>query len=160
MEGIGKGARETPWQTAADGSGTLVNKLAHAIGWARTPERSQDGACAIGLRDGERLSRPISSEPGEWQHGNITHASAGADSKFWADMVQLVHAQDVSDHGHWAWNEASHFTHPVGCSRLPSAVNDLATTISKKNNHELFQFPFHCHYEVLEEEEDECHLWY
>ena len=23
------------------------------------------------------------------------------------------------------------FTHPVGCSRLPSAVNDLATTNSK-----------------------------
>ena len=25
------------------------------------------------------------------------------------------------------------FTHPVGCSRLLSAVNDLATTNSKKN---------------------------
>ena len=44
------------------------------------------------------------------------------------------------------------FTPPVGCSRLPSAVNDLATTNSKQN--ELHQCSFHCHHNVLEEEED------
>ena len=52
------------------------------------------------------------------------------------------------------------FTHPVGCSRLPSAVNDLATTNSKTINYEIHQFSFRCHHEVLDEEEDECHLWY
>ena len=50
------------------------------------------------------------------------------------------------------------FTHPVGCSRLPSDVNDVATTKSKID-YELHQFSFHCNHEVLEEE-DECHFWY
>ena len=35
---------------------------------------------------------------------------------------------------------------------------NLATTFFKKI-YELHQFSFHCHHEVLEEE-DECHLWY
>ena len=43
--GLWKGCSgKTPWQTAADGGGTPVDKFAHAIGWAWTPERSQDGA--------------------------------------------------------------------------------------------------------------------
>ena len=41
------------------------------------------------------------------------------------------------------------FTLLVGCSRLPSAVNDLATTFSKKYC-ELHQFSFHCHHDVLD----------
>ena len=44
------------------------------------------------------------------------------------------------------------FTPPVGCSRLPSAVNDLATTTFFLN--ELHRCSFHCHHKVLEEEED------
>ena len=50
------------------------------------------------------------------------------------------------------------FTLTVGCSRSPSAVNDLSTT-NFQNIYELHQFSFHCHHEVLEEE-DECHLWH
>ena len=36
----------------------------------------------------------------------MLHANADADSICWADIGQLVHAQDVFDHGHWARNEA------------------------------------------------------
>ena len=86
------------------------------------------------------------------------------------------------------------FPHPVGCSRLLSAGNDLATkkiNLSKchseqlseetsstgrpvlwcrsfhklKRNwlwwiYELHQWSFHCHHDVLDEKDDECHFWY
>ena len=45
------------------------------------------------------------------------------------------------------------FTHPVGCSRLPSAVNDLPTAFFFNISYELHQFSFHCHHEILEEED-------
>ena len=51
------------------------------------------------------------------------------------------------------------FTHSIGCSGLLSAVNDLAKTNFFLKKYEPHQFSFHCHHEVLEEEEDECHLW-
>ena len=123
------------------GDGSLVDKFAHAIGWPRYPERSQDGACgllgivggcvgnalpqaprfdrtdfgAIGsrtsrggmpgavvrgnqvldhagflgrptwaeLKDGLRPPQPVSSEPGEWQHGWQYHASSSLETTSW-----------------------------------------------------------------------------
>ena len=84
------------------------------------------------------------------------------------------------------------FTHPVGCSRLLSTLNDLTATnwknlesrrvwgcVRKRHNgsplsalymssvadftvncHELHQESFHCHQDVLDEEDDGCHCWY
>ena len=86
------------------------------------------------------------------------------------------------------------FAHTVGCSRFPSAVNDLdynkkilwkchseqlsdkAASTSRpvlwcRSFHELrgiwlwwiyqlHQWSFHCHHDVLDEEEDECHFRY
>ena len=46
----------------------------------------------------------------------------------------------------------------VGCSRLPSAVNEPTTTNLKKNSHELHQLLSQFHHEELEEEG--CHLRY
>ena len=84
------------------------------------------------------------------------------------------------------------FTHSVGCSKLPSTVNDLTTNEKLSKYHsellceeaastsrpvlwcrsfhelrstclwwisELHQWSFHCHHEVLDED-DECHFWY
>ena len=55
----------------------------------------------------------------------------------------------------------------VFCSHTPSVAADcyqlwtiLLQLLRKKTKFELHQFSFHCHHEVLEEEEDECHLWY
>ena len=84
------------------------------------------------------------------------------------------------------------FTPPVGCSRLPSAVNDLTTkkilqsvtseqlseeaaqrvapfydaALSRaqmcltflEEFYELHQESFHCHHDVLDEEDDGCHF--
>ena len=83
--------------------------------------------------------------------------------------------------------------HPVGCSRLLPAVNDLTTTNEKSCQsvtlsslvrkpiqqvalfcdaahfrssevldfdefYELHQWSFHCHHDVLDEDDDECHF--
>ena len=70
-------------------SGTTTN-LDHA-GFLGRPTWAE-------LRDGERLPRPISSEPGEWQHDWHCHASSSLEYHFRATVI--VAQSDAAKQAH------------------------------------------------------------
>ena len=107
----------------------------------------------------------------------------------WATHVRAIKCESTRNCDVWSVL----FTHPVGCSRLLSPVNDLTTTKKILQSvtseqlceetaqrvspfymllfhelrgawlnefYELHQESFHCHHDVLDEEDDGCHFRY
>ena len=105
----------------------------------------------------ERLWRVQSGESQRIKNAQPHETWMGWHAHYALSQCHVRHCYECRETWENVTCEGVLFTLPVSCSRLPSAVNDLATTNLKK---ELHQWSFHCHHEVLDEEDDECHFWY